>query len=84
VPQVPKVPKGGCQGLAALARMEHTQDYQAIAVVSILEDVVAAEDLQDKLSVLLAPGYRATEFWMPREQLRSRDDRITTADNSGD
>lgn len=56
--------------------MEHPQHHQVGAVVSILEDVVTAQHLQDKLPVFFAPGNGSTEPGMSRENLRSRDDRI--------
>ena len=59
-----------------LAGMDHPQDHQVGAVVSVLENVVTAHHLQDKLAVFFAPGDGTAEPGMSRENLRSHDDRI--------
>ena len=56
--------------------MEDPQDHQLSAVVSILEDVVAAEHLQHELPEFFAPRDGATEFGMSCEDLGSCDNRI--------
>jgi hypothetical protein len=56
--------------------MKNPQDHEMVGLVSILENVGAAENLQDNLAVLVTPGNRSTEFRMSGEKVRSRDDRI--------
>ena len=47
-----------------------------MAIVTILEDIVSAEYLENKLSVLLPSGNRVTEPGILRKQLGSRDDGV--------
>ncbi len=59
--------------------MEHPQHHQVGAIVSILEDVLTAEHLQDKLSILFAAGDGPAEARIAAEDLRSRAIRFATA-----
>jgi hypothetical protein len=56
--------------------MEDPQDHQLRAVVSILEDVVASQDLQHELPVFFAARDGPTKFGMSCEDLGSCDNRL--------
>ena len=45
---------------ATLARVEDAQDHDARAIETVLEDVNAAQDIENELPVFLASGNRAT------------------------
>ena len=64
---------------ARFAAVKHAQHKDGVAVVSILQDLRSAENLEHKFAVLAARGEWPSQLWVPSQDLSPADEFVCDA-----